>query len=179
MFLPATQEKQTNGERGFTMIELMMATVVMLVGVVAVAELIPYSLRLNSANRYDSTSLVIAQREMDQFLGQPLSTSAFIDAQGNACNLGNAAMPNTIVGNPVIFNANAPAIDFSDAQVPGYGFNSVDVNDPAGVAYDVRWAVVTYGAGGAASAKRFIVGVRKRSGDTQLLPVVIDTMVAK
>ncbi|HZV58835.1 MAG TPA: prepilin-type N-terminal cleavage/methylation domain-containing protein [Candidatus Eremiobacteraceae bacterium] len=168
-------------QSGFTMIELMMATLVMLVGVVAVAQLIPYSLRLNTANRYDSTSLVIAQREMDQFVGQSISTATFTDAQNNNCNLGNPATPNVVVGNPVIFSAatNTPAIDFSGAQVAGYGFNSADVNDPSGATYDVRWAVVTYANGGNASAKRFIVGVQKRAGDAPLLPVTIDTMVQK
>lgn len=164
------------------MIELMMATVVMLVGVVAVAQLIPYSLRLNSANRYDSTSVVVAQREMDQFVGQSIANATFVDALGNNCNLGNSALPNVVVGNPVIFAAatNTPAMDFSGAQVAGYGFNSADPNDPSQATYDVRWAVVTYtNAGGSVAAKRFIVGVQKRAGDAPLLPVTIDTMVQK
>jgi prepilin-type N-terminal cleavage/methylation domain-containing protein len=166
-------------EKGFTLIELMIATIVLVVGVVGVAQLIPYSIRLNSANRYDSTSVVVAQRELDQFVGQPLSAVTFPDAQGNNCSLGNPATPGVVVGNNVIFGAaNTPAIDFSGAQVGGYGFISTDPNDPSGT-YDVRWAVVTYGAGGNASAKRFIVGVQKRSGDAPLLPVTIDTMVQK
>lgn len=175
------EQKICRSERGFTLIELMMATVIMLVGLVAVAQLVPFSIRLNSANRYDSTSLVIAQREMDQFIGQPLANAAFTDAQNNVCNLGNAATPGVVVGNAVNFSAstNTPAIDFSGAQVAGYGFNSVDVNDPAGTTYDVRWAVVTYGAGGNVSAKRFIIGVQKRVGDNPLLPITIDTMVQK
>lgn len=181
MFMRAKTRNHSKKQSGFTLIELMMATIVMLVGVVAVAQLIPYSLRLNSANQYDSTSVVIAQREMDQFVGQAITTTTFIDAQNNNCNLGNPATPNVVVGNPVVFSAatNTPAIDFSGAQVGGYGFNFSDVNDPSGATYDVRWAVVTYANGGNATAKRFIVGVQKRAGDAPLLPVTIDTMVQK
>lgn len=177
----AEGKNRRKNEQGFTLIELMMATIVLVVGVVGVAQLIPYSIRLNSANRYDSTSVVMAQRELDQFIGQPLSLAAFTDAQGNICSLGNAATPAVVVGNNVIFAAatNTPAIDFSGTQVGGYGFIFADVNDPSGASYDVRWAVVTYGAGGNASAKRFIVGVQKRAGDAPLLPVTIDTMVQK
>jgi prepilin-type N-terminal cleavage/methylation domain-containing protein len=168
-------------ERGFTLIELMIATVVILVGLVAVAQLVPSSIRLNSANRYDSTSVVIAQREMDQFVGQPIGSAGFTDSQGNNRTLGNAATPGVVVGNPVIFsaNTNTPAIDFSGAQVAGYGFNSADINDPSGATYDVRWAVITYGAGGNVSGKRFIVGVQRRGSDAPFLPVTIDTMVQK
>jgi Tfp pilus assembly protein PilV len=168
-------------ERGFTMIELMIAAVVIIIGLVAVAQMVPYAIRLNSANRYDSTSLVIAQREMDQFVGQPIANATFTDSQNNNCSLGNAATPGVVVGNPVVFsaNTNTPAINFAGAQVAGYGFTSFDVNDPGVVNYDVRWAVITYGAGGAVSAKRFIVGVQKRSSDAPFLPVTIDTMVQK
>jgi prepilin-type N-terminal cleavage/methylation domain-containing protein len=179
--MQAEGKNRKKSERGFTLIELMMATIIMLVGVVAVAQLIPYSVRLNSANRYDSTSVVVAQRELDQFVGQPLANTTFTDAQNNVCSLGNPAAPGTVVGNNVIFAGatNTPAIDFSGAQVGGYGFISTDPNDPSGASYDVRWAVVTYGAGGNASAKRFIIGVQKRAGDAPLLPVTIDTMVQK
>src|ERR1700737_4750085 len=102
MSMRAKTRNRSKKQSGFTLVELMMATIVMLVGVVAVAQLIPYSLRLNSANQYDSTSLVIAQREMDQFVGQAITSTIFLDAQNNNCNLGNPATPNVVVGNPVI-----------------------------------------------------------------------------
>ena len=177
--MQAQAKDRKKSERGFTLIEVMMATIIMLIGVVGVAQLIPYSVRLNSANRYDSTSVVVAQRELDQFVSQALAVTAFVDTQGNNCSLGNPANPGVVVGNAVNFAAATPAVDFSGAQVAGYGFISTDPNDPSGASYDVRWAVVTYGAAGSASAKRFIVGVQKRAGDAPLLPVTIDTMVQK
>jgi len=39
-----------------------------------VAQLVPFSIRLNTANRDDSTALVLAQNEMNQFIDVPLVT---------------------------------------------------------------------------------------------------------
>ncbi len=59
-------------QSGFTMIEMLIATVVFVVGLVAVAQLVPLSIRLNGANRNDSTALVFAQRELDEMVDQPI-----------------------------------------------------------------------------------------------------------
>ena len=52
-------------QRGFTLIEMLVATLIMLIGLVAAAQLVPFAIQLNTANRYDSTALVIAQRQME------------------------------------------------------------------------------------------------------------------
>lgn len=169
------------------MIEMLIATVVFLVGLVAVAQLVPLSIRLNGANRDDSTALVFAQRELVAMADQPLTSASFQDPQGvlcapvgTVCNLGNVATPKVPVGSPVVMLNNAvPMIDFTAAAVPNYSFNYVDPNDPFGLSYDVRWAVITYANAGNATGKRFIVGVRRRGGNAPFLPVTLDTMVEK
>src|SRR5260370_8353310 len=75
--------------RGFSILEMMLATVILLVGLVAIAQLVPASLLLNYRNRTDSAALVFAQRELDQMLDQPLSSSFFYDALGNPSSLPN------------------------------------------------------------------------------------------
>jgi len=42
-------------DSGFTLIELLVAMLVLMIGLVAVAQLVPMSVRLNSGNRDDST----------------------------------------------------------------------------------------------------------------------------
>ena len=181
-----TLKKQGCKQRGFTMIETLIATMIMVVGVVGVAQLIPLSIRLNSSNRDDSTALVFAQRELDAMVDQPVSAATFSDPQGifcppaANCNLGNAATPKVPVGSPVIMVNNVrPLIDFSQGAVAGYSFTYTDPNDPAQLQYDVRWSVITYSNAGNPTGKRFIVGVRRRGGNNPLLPVTLDTMVEK
>ena len=114
------------------MIETLIATVVMVVGVVGVAQLIPMSIRMNAGNRDDSTALVFAQRELDEMVDQPMSATTFSDPQGVLCppaancNLGNAATPKVPVGSPVVMFNNRPMIDFTEAAVANYSFNYTD-----------------------------------------------------
>ncbi|GAC1629027.1 MAG: hypothetical protein NVS9B13_26790 [Candidatus Acidiferrum sp.] len=173
-------------QSGFTLIELLIATVVMTVGLVGVAQLVPVSIGLNAANRNDSTALVFAQREINELVDQPLNLPTFQDPQGvlcapatYICNLGNPATPRVPVGSPVVMLYNKPMIDFSAAPVANYSFNYADPNDPVGLSYDVRWAVITYTTGANTNGRRFIVGVRRVGGNGPLLPVTLDTMVEK
>lgn len=175
-----------NRQSGFTMMEVLIATVVLVISLVGVAQLVPLSIRLNAANRRDSTSLVIAQRELDAMIDQPITATTFTDAQGlvcgaaAVCNLGAPAIPTAAAGSPTVMFANRPFIDYSKATVPGYNYTYTDPNDPAGTSYDIRWAVITYtNASGVATGRRIIVGVRKLGSNTPLLPVALDSMVEK
>jgi prepilin-type N-terminal cleavage/methylation domain-containing protein len=165
-------------QRGFTLVEVLVATIVLMTGVVAVAQLVPVAVTANNVSRRDSTALVIAQRELAQMMEQPLSVFTFNDALGNACNLGSAAAPGATVGSPVVVIANRPTIDYSVAQVGGYSFTTQpDPQDPYRSQYDVRWAVITDGNGATASSRRIIISARLLGGNRFSLPLTLDAMV--
>jgi prepilin-type N-terminal cleavage/methylation domain-containing protein len=172
-------------QRGFTLIELLVAMLVLMIGLVAVAQLVPMSVRLNSGNRDDSTAMAFAQRELDALIEQPISALTFSDPNGvhcppaTLCNLGDPTQPKVLVGSPVLMINNRPQIDYGAAQVVGYSFNYTDPNDPYAITYDVRWAVITYSNGVNPTAKRFILGALRRSVNTTFLPLTLDTMVEK
>ena len=175
-------------ERGFTLIEMLMATVIVIVGLVAVAQLVPTSVMLDSNNRNDGTALVFAQRQMEAMREQPLSVSTFTDPLGivcpsaQTCKLGNPAQPKIVVGSPVVVSlyTNSPVIDFTAAPVADYSFTYIDPNDPAGVTTAVRWAVVTNSnAAGAVISRRIILGVFRRGMRSPSFPVTLDLMVEK
>ena len=176
--------ERTKGQRGFTMVEVLMAIVILLVGIVAVAQLVPASIGSNSTNRNDSSALVFAQRQMDRFLSQPLVNTTYnetIDGQAFLCNLGDPTHPNVVVGNAVLVYYNQLVIDFSHSPgTVGYSFVYQDPNDPAGVTYDIRWAVITTkNANGMVTSKRFILGARKQGGNGIYRPVTLDTILEK
>lgn len=180
-----TGAKRRTSQRGFTLVEVLMAIVILLVGIVAVAQLVPASIGLNSTNRNDSSALVFAQREMDQFLSQPLNMSisppAFIDLEGNSCNLGDPTQPNAVVPNSsyvAVYN-NQLVVDFTQPTVADYSFTYHDPNDPAGVNYDVRWAVITTTNNGMVTSKRFILGARREGGNAVYRRVTLDTILEK
>lgn len=177
-----------NGERGFTLTELLIATAIILVGLVAVAELVPASVMLNSNNRSNATALVLAQRQLEAMREVPLNTITFNDPLGvlcppsTTCYLGDSTQPGQIVGSPVTLDSqNTPVIDFAQSTVDGYSFTYIDPNDPFGASNDVRWAVITFTnpLTNTATGRRIILGVYRRGMKSPTLPVTLDVLVAK
>jgi prepilin-type N-terminal cleavage/methylation domain-containing protein len=166
-------------QRGFTLVEVLVATIVLLTGVVAVAQLVPIAVTANNVSRRDSTALVIAQRELAQMLEQPLGGPiSFTDALGNNCNLGDPTTPSITQGSPVVVIANRPTINFSVTAQAGWSFTTpVDVEDPYGARYDVRWAAIMDGNGTTASSRRIILSARLLGGNRYYLPLTLDAMV--
>src|SRR2546427_13032406 len=95
-------------QEGFSLLEMMFATIILLVGLVAIAQLVPASMLLNNRNRLNSSALVSAQRDLDQMLDQPLSSTSFTDALLNPCNLRNPTPMNTIRGTAVLLVLDNP-----------------------------------------------------------------------
>jgi len=179
--------KRRKRQRGFSLLEMMFATIILLVGLVAIAQLVPASILLNYSNRMDSSALVFAQRELDFMIDQPLILTNFTDPlgdycypAGNTCNLGTPAPPNQVQGSPVVVFNNQTLIDFSGPTgIANWSFTYQDPNDPSGNLYDVRWAVIVTANAGIPSSKRFILGVRQVGGKGYFQPITLDTMVAK
>jgi len=165
---------------------MMFATIILLVGLVAIAQLVPASILLNNRNRMDSSALVLAQRELDFIIDQPLVSTNFTDPNGvycplgNICNLGTPAPPNQVQGSPVVVVNNQTLVSFGNPTgIANWSFTYRDPNDPSGTTYDVRWAVIVTGNNGTPSAKRFILGVQQVSGNGYFQPITLDTMVSK
>jgi hypothetical protein len=159
-----------SGDSGFSILEMLIASTIMMVGIVSVVQLVPISLQLNASNRLDTVATVIAQRELDQMLSQPLSKTTFTDQDGNSISLGGAGSP----GAPVVMQGQTPQIDFTAAPVTGFSIPQyVDPNDPTGATFELRWAVIP--SSGNLVSKRIIIGCRRTNGNRPSLPVNLDT----
>jgi Tfp pilus assembly protein PilV len=174
---PLTRQKKN--QAGFSLMEVLVATIVLMTGIVAAAQLVPVAVRLNSGARADSTAVVFAERELDEMVAQPLTNATFTDSHANNCNLGNAGTPDQWVGSPLVTVNNQLLIDFSQGTVANYSFTYVDANNPNRTTYDVRWAVYTWAAGGNVTGRRFVLGARLTGGDAPFLPITLDTMVQR
>jgi type II secretory pathway pseudopilin PulG len=181
--MPKKLSMQKIKQRGFTLMEVLVATVVLFTGIVGVAQLVPVAVTANNNNRRDSSASVIAQRQLAQFLQLPVTyPSPYTDTGvcSLGCGLGDPAHPGVTVGSPVVVIANRPTIDFAAAKVANYNFTApVDPEDPYGAQYDVRWAVITGGNGTTASSRRFILGARQINTNNYVLPLTLDAMVQR
>jgi Tfp pilus assembly protein PilV len=164
-------------QRGFSILEMVIATGVLMVGIIAVVQLVPASLQSNLNNRVDTTATVIAQREFDQIISQPLTNPNFNDDEGKFISLGNPSTPGIVVGSPIV--PGAPAmIDFTAAPVAQYNVQYADPNDATGAIYELRWAVITNASNGVITSKRYVLGCRRiNTPNAAVFPANLDTTV--
>ena len=157
---------------------MLFATLILLVGLVAIAQLVPASILLNYQNRNNSSALVFAQRELDQMLDQPLTSTVFTNAEGQLCQLGDPTINSAAQGTNVVTYQNQAVIDFT-SSVPGYNFTYLeDPTIPNSISYDVRWAVILT-KNTTVYSKRFILGIRQQGGGGYFPPITLDAMVEK
>jgi type II secretory pathway pseudopilin PulG len=166
------------GQSGFSILEMIIASAIMMFGIVSVVQLVPVSLQLNASNRLDTMATVIAQRELDQMLSQPLSVNSFLDADGRAISLGGAGSP----GASVVPDAQgAEQINFTAPTVTGFFIPAYqdrnDPNFPNGATFELRWAVIPQTSGGRIISKRIIIGCRQTNANRPALAVNLDTWV--
>ena len=167
-------------DSGFSILEMIIASAIMMVGIISVVQLVPVSLQLNATNRLDTLATVIAQRELDQMLSQPLAVNSFIDTDGRAISLGGAGSP----GASVVPDAQgAEQIDFTAATVTGFVIPAYqdrnDPNFPNGATFELRWAVIPQTKGSRIISKRIIIGCRQTNANRPALAVNLDTWVHK
>jgi type II secretory pathway pseudopilin PulG len=165
--------------KGFSILEMLIACAILMFGVVSVVQLVPTSLQTNVNNRLDTMATVIAQRELDQMLSQPLTVNSFTDKDNNLVMLGGAGAP----GSPVIMDGPNAVIDFSQSAVPGYSISNYqdpnDPNFPNGQTFELRWAVIPEMSAGTIISKRIIVGCRRTNANQLVFPVNLDSSVQR
>ena len=167
-------------DSGFSILEMVIASAIMMVGIISVVQLVPVSLQLNASNRLDTLATVIAQRELDQMLSQPLAVNAFSDTDGRTISLGGAGSP----GAAVVPDAQgAEQIDFTAPTVSGFVIQGYrdrnDPNFPNGPTFELRWAVIPQTSGGRIFSKRIIIGCRRTNANRPALAVTLDSWVHK
>jgi type II secretory pathway pseudopilin PulG len=167
------QEKSADArpsrDAGFTLVELLITVVVLIVGIVSVAQLVPISIASNLRNRNDSTALIAAQSLMEQMQEQSLTATTagcpngnppvghygFCDLNGYGIGLGI----NTLATDPEgCTPPNALGrIDFTLPATSCAGYTQTENG------IELRWTVITLNtaAGGTPYRKVFIVAGRQ------------------
>src|SRR5579862_5470045 len=124
-------------QRGMTLIELMIAMVVLLVGVVGSMALIAYAMGGNGRSKQQSNATVIAQMLTEKISSQRaiLSNNLTVyDCTGNANTVFTAAGGGALTS--------AGGVDFTQAAVTGYQMYYTDCGTSGRqMVYDVRWTI--------------------------------------
>ena len=141
-------------QSGFTLIELMISMIVLVVGLLALIGLLAVAIESNGRNKVDSTATMLAQSVLEQ-----INSTMLEPVPGNAsitdCAANNFAIDVGATGGAAL-STSSGNIDFSQAasSVPsGYQMDYVvcaDDPNSGGVihtTYDVRWNVKPVTAG--------------------------------
>jgi prepilin-type N-terminal cleavage/methylation domain-containing protein len=137
------RNKRSN-QRGMSLIELMIACLVLTVGVAGTAALIPLAIGANFRNRQQSNSTVIAQMVMEKIVSVPagsnlvLNISDCTNAVTNVNTLGTAGAGS---GAPLLASGD---VNFNVAAPAGYGMLYTTCGSAGRqFVYDVRWNIQT------------------------------------
>jgi Tfp pilus assembly protein PilV len=162
-------------ERGMTLIELMIAMVVLMVGVMGSMALIAYSIGGNNRSKQQSNSVVVAQMLSEKISSQKASLSNGLtvsDCTGTSSAVSTAAGGGSLTS--------SGDVDFTQPAVAGYQMYFTDCGtNGRQMVYDVRWTITqptTY-------TKLVIVSAKMKGAGTDVkmfsLPSTIRTLVGQ
>jgi Tfp pilus assembly protein PilV len=111
-----TTESSNPGEQGFSLVETLVASFVLMFGLLGLASLLSYAVAANLENKSDAFATTLAVRKMEELKGQPTLADG-------GCTL-----------------ASNGDIDFGATAAGGYSQTVVGV---ANQSFDLRWNVTT------------------------------------
>lgn len=174
-------------QKGFTLIEMMVAMVVLITAVLGGMLMILMGVMRNNTNRVDTTATNVAQAVIEQISGAPTNANPILtmtdclqtDPLASTLKINTAPGGATLQANGDIdFGAdNATALNNNQYQM---NF-TVCGNNGLQTVYDVRWNVKTVGAGGwgklvTVSARQPFVATQ--TGISFIRPVTLRTTVS-
>jgi len=180
---------------GFTVLEVLVATVILLVGIIGVSEMVPQALDSDMRNRDTSSSIMAAQMELEQIIGVPINVNtaasatdySFLDSDGVQINLGALPIPATAAANaapPIAVQSGCPltAAGSFDFSVACTAANYTKIVTPAlGPTFEVRWNVMTFYGNDNGTIKPVLkrIAIAGKSRDGSLtIPATLNLMVA-
>jgi len=172
--------RSSRKQDGFSVLEMLLASSILMVGIVSVVQLVPASLNSSVGNRLDTQATVVCQRELDQMLSQPLNQPTFVDQDGQTISLGGPGEP----GAATTMDGDYAQVHFTAFLPPaGYYTYYQDPNDATAPKFELRWAVFPQSNNGVVVSKRIIIACRRvpgsATGEQFLLPVNLDSSVQK
>ncbi len=179
-------------ERGLSLLELMFASLVMVIGLTGAMVLITTTIANNNRSKWDSTATLLSQMTLEKIASVPAnatgSSTPSTNLTINDCNPSTSAATHSDVnalggtgngaGAPLSSNGD---IDFSAATVTGYSMQYYNCQASTGdrqMIYDVRWNIKTISPNAKlVTVSTQIAGNVNRGGNFFVQPVSLKMIV--
>lgn len=137
------KRKPSSPGDGFSLIELMIATVVLSVGLAGGAAVISAAIANNGRARFDTTATALAESTMERILAIPSrATGASATTSLQDCTGTTFPISTAVGGAPlVIVGTFAGSVDYSQPPVANYSMNYAVCTRDTTIVYDIRWRV--------------------------------------
>ena len=159
--MPKMQKKPRRAESGVSMIEVMIATIVLMIGSLGVVGLIAASIATNNRNKLDSTGTMLTQAVIERVKSTIIGTgsSSLVDCTGSTWTIDTAPGGAALTGTKIDFSETSPPTDY---------FMNYMVRSPCTstgneiTTYDVRWHVEVVGAAAGTPTNTYMVTLGAR-----------------
>ena len=129
-------------QSGFSLIEVMMAMLVLAVGLMGSIGMICVAAASNGGSKLNTTAATLAESTMERIVTIPAGAAgnsaltSLTDCQGNVFT-----MDSSQGGSPLTTSGAFTGVDFRQPAVPNYSMQYVMCSGGQGMTYDVRWRV--------------------------------------
>jgi Tfp pilus assembly protein PilV len=165
--------RRMHAEAGLTMIELLFAGMIMVVGFLGLMVLIVTAIGYNNRNKMDTNATLAAQMVFEEVRSNLINGTAppVTDCAGNSWPIG---MGSTTIGTSVGAPLTGSNIDFTQTPVTNYQmYYTICTANGTTATYDVRWNIKKLTGG----VSRVTVGARPKGASSDLkyfaLPVTL------
>jgi prepilin-type N-terminal cleavage/methylation domain-containing protein len=173
--------------RGFTLVELMLAMVVLVVGVLGGMTMVIIGVTRDNSNRVDTTATNVAQAVLEQISGAATNSNPVLtmtDCKQTDQTTSTLKVNTAPGGAQLLSNGD---VDFAGQTAASLNANQYQItfvvcgNNGLQTSYDVRWHIDAVGAGGwgklvTVSARQPFVATQ--SGMAMIRPVTLRTIVS-
>jgi prepilin-type N-terminal cleavage/methylation domain-containing protein len=172
-------------EKGMTLIELMIAIVIVAIGIGGTTILLVSTISSNSRSNTSTTSALLAQMVLEEIGAQDVNSTQALqvtDCAGNVWTIADTA-GTAGTGNGATLTSNG-SIDFTQSQgtllANDYAMNYVDCSSAGGskMVYDIRWNVMSVSSNTTSrmittAAKPAVSGAKQLGGALFAIPVTL------
>ena len=141
--------RSSKKQRGFSIIELMLAVFILAVGVLACMGMLLTGMATNVANKNDSAGTMLSQMVIEQIYTLPVDsgqTMTIVDCAGNSWSIKSDSAGSSANWKGASIDSASGGIDFSQSagSIPGgyqMNYTTCASQTSESAVYDVRWAV--------------------------------------